>query len=347
MQRLKVWPFIGVLVCVVATAAWCDTTTDSRQTPLSAEEQEQAQEKPEAVAIDTMVVTAPRPDEIPPYERTASSVSVIRAEDIRQRHADLSEVLKREVGVDIRQYGGMGAAGDIFIRGSTSEQVTIYVDGVPYNATGSGCVRLGSIAAGSVDTVEVYRGSAPGAFGAGAIGGVINVTTLRPDKKPSVNASASYGSFGTSHVSAGATFGLGDDHGFALTAGRHASENDFNYTNDRGTVTTVDDVVETRQNADYTGLNAGMSWMWEPLESHSLSAGLSYNSTEKGVPGNGRVQYLKSRLSSDVLLGRVRYAYRRLADTLVWGTWEDRFFDDPDDEAGRRGRQKVRSDIDM
>ena len=344
VQWLKIWTVIGIMVCGLATPSWTEEITQSQQPPLSAAEQDLR--KSEAVAMDTMVVTATHPDEMPPYERTASSVSVIRAKDIQQRNADLSEILKRQVGVNIRQYGGMGAVSDIFIRGSTSEQVTIYVDGVPYSATGSGRVGLGSIASGSVETVEIYRGSAPGVFGAGAMGGVINITTKRPDKDQGYNASASYGSFGANHISADGTFRLGETHGLVLTAGRHAAENDFEYTNDRGTETTTDDTVETRKNADYTSINTGISWMWEPSDNHHLSAGVSYNGTEKGVPGNSRVQNLSSRLSSDILLSRLKYDYKQLADALVWGTWENQLFDDPDDEAGRRGSQKVHSDID-
>ena len=81
--------------------------------------------------LETVEVKATRPDELPAHERTSSSVNVLSREEIPERAATLDQVLDSEAGVDIRSMGGVGARSEISIRGSSTDQVAVYVDGVP------------------------------------------------------------------------------------------------------------------------------------------------------------------------------------------------------------------------
>lgn len=290
-------------------------------------------------SLETVIVSAKRPDETPPEKRTSASVNVIDKKDIPERAATAGEVLDNQAGIDVRSLGGTGSMSEISIRGSTAEQVAVYLDGVPLSAGGSGINGLSFIPMSQVQKMEVYRGSSPGMFGSGAIGGVVNITTLRDSKSAGVDASASYGSFGTTHQAVMTNFGLGNGR-FILSAGRNASENDFRFYDDRGTtINKSDDGWETRKNSDYESVNFLARAETGITESQSLMVKFSGNDSERGVSGLGRKPALHSRLSSDMLLLQTSHRYRESVETQVWLMRDKSGFYDPKDEAGRRGRQ--------
>ncbi len=297
--------------------------------------------------VETVEVQAARPDRLPAHERTSSSVNIITRETIPDRAATVDQVLDSEAGIDIRSTGGVGARADISIRGSSTDQVTVYLDGVPFSAGGSGFNGLGAVPLGQVDRIEVYRGSAPGSFGAGAIGGVVDITTVRTGAEREISASASHGSFGTAHQSVLAAFG-GKRNRFLLNAGRNASDNDFRYFNDRGTtIDTSDDGWDRRKNGDYEAMNFLGRWDGDLTEEHTLGATLSLTDTDRGVTGLGRRPVLSARHESRGVFAQARHRFRDFADTRLWFMREKVHFLDPDDEAGRRGPQDTDDRIEV
>ena len=301
--------------------------------------------EPEPVDLGAITVQARRPDELPPHERTSSSVTVITREAIPERAATIAEVLDTQVGVDVRSLGGAGAKTDVSIRGSTAEQVTVYVDGIPVSAGGSGTGGLSFVPVSQVNRIEVYRGSAPGSFGAGAIGGVINISTAPSAGGFDLSSSASYGSFGNNHQSVITRFGTARNR-FSLAAGRNAGENDFSYYDTRGTtIDTSDDGWETRKNSDYLAGNVMLRWDSEIAPGHSLAMKLALTDTEKGVPGLGRRPAYHARFATNGLLLQGKYAWGNNVEVQTWTTSEERSFFDPDDETGRRGRQDTTDEI--
>lgn len=301
-----------------------------------------------AVKLETVVVTATRPDDLPPHERTTSSVNTLTREALPERTSTVSEALNGLTGIDVRRYGGSGARSTVSIRGATPDQVTVYVDGMPVSGGGSGMTGLESIPIGAVEKIEVYRGSAPGQFGAGAIGGVVNITTLKPEPESQVDLAATYGSFNTQKQSIQGRFGLGGAHAFSLAAGRNASDNDFRYHDDRQTPTYgADDRWVTRQNADFEQRHLLGRWQWKPPSPVTLSARLLYQDSDRGVPGLQRDPARHARLTGDTLQGQLHCDYDALVGMRLWGSREGWRFDDPENEAGRQGRQKTHNDVDQ
>ncbi|MCE5252580.1 TonB-dependent receptor, partial [bacterium] len=115
--------------------------------------------------LETVEVRAARPDELPLYARTSASVNVIDRENIPERSATVDEVLDSEVGIDTRSLGGIGGRTSVSIRGSTSEQIEVYIDGIPLSAGGSGLTGFAFVPMSQVDRIEIYRGTSPGTFG--------------------------------------------------------------------------------------------------------------------------------------------------------------------------------------
>jgi len=63
--------------------------------------------------------------------QAARMVTVLSREDIQAAPVQsINDLLKYAVGVDVRQRGPIGAQTDIGIRGSTSEQITVLLNGI-------------------------------------------------------------------------------------------------------------------------------------------------------------------------------------------------------------------------
>ena len=139
-------------------------------------------------------VSAQETSELPPTvvtpTRTTQSIddalpatSVITRADIdRWQSVDLVSILSRETGVQFAQAGGRGAAASLFLRGASSSQVLVLVDGVRLNAGTSGGAALGGIALDAIDRIEIVRGNLSSVYGSSAIGGVVQIFTRRGAK---------------------------------------------------------------------------------------------------------------------------------------------------------------------
>ena len=175
--------------------------------------------------------------------------TVIRAEDFAGRVTSVTELLRAAVGVQVRGLGEEFAT--VSIRGSSAEQVIVYLDGVPLNRALGGGVNLADLPLGQVESIEVYRGFTPAGVSAASIGGAIMIHTRRTGGSPAGGASLTFGSFRTGEAvaSLAGTRGRGD-YTFGFDGG--ASQGDFEYLNDNGTMhEPADDRSLRRDNNDF------------------------------------------------------------------------------------------------
>ena len=188
-------------------------------------------------------------------ETTPASYSVITREAFEGREVSLPEVIEKEVGVQVRQTGGVGSFASVSLRGSGSDQVMVYLDGVLLNDASGGGVDLGSISLSDVAAIEVFRGTAPINFGQSSIGGVINIRTQQPSEGFTSSALAGYGSFNTRNLT-GFLNAKPNRWDFLVSADYLASDNDFEILNDNGTEwNPADDAYEQRNNAQVEQYN--------------------------------------------------------------------------------------------
>ncbi|MBN1653493.1 MAG: TonB-dependent receptor [Deltaproteobacteria bacterium] len=204
-----------------------DDTSAKRETPSDGQA---------VYEIDTAEVTGYR---IRATDRTTGFAETIEFEQARKTMTTLSEVLSKLVGVQVKTMGGLGAYGAATIRGSTPNQVPVFLDGIQLNMGGFSVVNLGDFTLDTLESVEVYRGNAPLRLGTGGIGGAIVMKTRRFEKA-AAEVAASYGSWDTWRAQ-----GLyGDDivgiNTLAVVSGQH-SDGDFKYYNRRGTPNNTDD----------------------------------------------------------------------------------------------------------
>lgn len=174
-----------------------------------------SEESPESADLGDVVVRDQADTES--TLKPSSFATVLYPEQYSDELVTLPELLSRQTGVFVKSFGGLGQLSTVSIRGSTAEQVSVYVDGIKINTAQGGAVDFSTLPLGSIDRIEILRGGASSQFGSDAIGGVISIVTKKAGPKPSLELRYSQGSFFTIETHAGfakrfGKFGLTLDH---------------------------------------------------------------------------------------------------------------------------------------
>src|SRR5574344_466347 len=192
-----------------------------------------------ALKLSDTVITANRGAQA--KADTTAVVSVFTREDIdRLQPVNVADLLTRVPGVQIRQSGGRGSVTGVFIRGTSTAQSLVLVDGVRVGSATAGGANgaLEHLNIDQIERVEVLRGSRSAIYGADAIGGVIQIFTRRGDGQglaPRVRYAV--GNKGIQERSLGLSggndktrfnlgLGLNDDRGFDRTTRSNTMDRD-------------------------------------------------------------------------------------------------------------------------
>ena len=146
--------------------------------PLAAQTPTPTPAAPRATLDADVVVSA---EAVPrPAETLAVAATVIGEEEIeRSRTTTLLELLRTVPGLDVVQSGGPGKVASLFMRGTTSTQTLVLVDGVRLNNPYFGAVDLSGVSTANVERVEIVRGPFSALYGSEAVGGVIQIFTKK------------------------------------------------------------------------------------------------------------------------------------------------------------------------
>lgn len=187
------------------------------------------------------------------------TVTVIRPQEMKGEQKNLPELLKQVPGLHVIELKGRGAYTTASVRGSTSSQVSVYVDGVLMNLGSESAVDLSTIPVENVEKIEVYRGYIPARFGGASMGGVINIVTVKP-KEAGGSLNAGIGSYG--RFRGGFTYNTPLGGGALLASANYErSDGDFDYWNDNNTpYTPTDDYKADRQNNGYKNSDVLVKW---------------------------------------------------------------------------------------
>ena len=190
----------------------------SAQTMPAAAGQEVQEEVPQ---LEEVVVTATK---IPEKRKDIPNAIITKDEtEIQSSGAkSIGELLANETGIDWRSYGNYaGAAQEIQIRGMRGNGTQVLVNGVNVNSPSLGLADVGKIPLNSIERIEVIKGSGSLLYGSGAMGGVVNIITKRPDRdKMDLKVGAGYGSQDTYRLWAEQGMFATDNFGYYLTANR-------------------------------------------------------------------------------------------------------------------------------
>ena len=154
-----------------------------------------AQEK--EVTLEEVVVTATR--DAQEIRKVPANITVITEEKMKESNAQVvTDVLKDEVGVVVRDYFGTGKTATLDIRGFGETgplNTLVLVDGRRVNEIDLSGVDWSQIPLDQVERIEIVRGPGSVLYGDNAVGGVINIITKRPEKPFSANVEGVIGSY--------------------------------------------------------------------------------------------------------------------------------------------------------
>jgi vitamin B12 transporter len=169
--------------------------------------------------VERIVITGEQPTK-------SANYTVISRSDFINKAQTLSDLLNQINGIQIRQISGVGNPVAVSIRGSSSKQVQLYIDGQLINDSQFGGFDLNQIPVEHIQSIELSKDQAIGT-GATPIGGVIRINTYNASKD-TLRLSAGLGSLGTRELNA--TKNIIVDGGHVSFAASHlASDNDYDF----------------------------------------------------------------------------------------------------------------------
>ena len=304
----------------------------------AADEPEPPPPPDDARASAVVVVEGAALNEATDPQATSASVTVIEVDDSLPASSDVSTVVDSASGTTVQRLGGLGDWSTVSIRGSTTRQVLVVLDGIPLNPDGASAVNLSELPLWAFSRVEIFRGNAPPELGAAPVGGVVHLRT--GERTAGGAASVSYGSLDTARLTAmtsvpGTVAGTPVDA--LAVAELFGTAGDFTWFSDNGTeYNRLDDSLRTRENNDKRQLNSHVRLrLGEPGARLSLLQ--SFLSRDEGLPGHGanptddvrlRTQRSLTALSGDRSAGLWRIEGRG------WLIVRDDTFDDRAGELG-------------
>jgi len=129
------------------------------------------------IAADVVVSAEAAPE--PSVSLGAAATVIDAAEIARAKSATVLDLLRTVPGLDVVQSGGAGGVTSLFLRGTSSTQTLVLLDGVTLNSPYFGGTDLSAISTANVERVEVVRGPFSALYGSEAIGGVVQIFTRR------------------------------------------------------------------------------------------------------------------------------------------------------------------------
>ena len=262
-----------------------------------------AQETPqEDTRLDTIIVDGSRLDQT--LTEIGSSVSVITSEDMDELGVDFAlDAVATAPGVTINQNGAFGGSASVRIRGASSDQTLVLIDGVPVSdptGTGGG-YNFAYLDTDNIERIEVLKGPQSTLWGSDAIGGVVSITTKRPTDGLSGSVFGEYGSFNT--VRGGAAISNANDAGdFRIAATGLTTDGISKADEDNGN--TEDDAYDSQTIAARGGLNLPgsvrleSSLLWSDAESEYDS----YSGSAQGNVADGDEVTNSKTLSGNITL---------------------------------------------
>ncbi|WP_066456778.1 TonB-dependent receptor domain-containing protein [Castellaniella caeni] len=174
--------------------------------------------------LSEIVVTPSRMAE--PLSDVVGDVTVIGPEQLANAPGEsLAQIIGQAPGVQFTTNGGPQTATGLYLRGASTNQSLILIDGMRINGSTSGGAAFPAIDPAMVERIEIVRGAASSLYGSDAIGGVINIITKKgeQDRPLSAWANVGYGTYETSKSSLGLS-GASDGWDYSLSASANDSK---------------------------------------------------------------------------------------------------------------------------
>ena len=211
-----------------------------------------------------------------------TQLDVLDIEDIGNSNGStVADLLEHSSAIFLKDQGAHGALKTLSLRGTSSDQVLVLVNGSRFNSFQNGLVDLSLLLSNDVERLEIVHGGSSALYGADALGGVLNILTREPGSGFGARAEVSVGSFSCeqhlveAHERMG---GMGLLVGYAVERGR----DDFpiHFQNQSRGVTTA-----SRAGDDFTRGQLYLHCNLMPDGRSALELSLQNVNADRGVPG--------------------------------------------------------------
>ena len=234
---------------------------------------------------------------------TTQQIAIINREEIERRSApDIASLLQESLHLNIDRYGPHGNQSNIHLRGISSRRVAFLIDGVPVNSAMDGRFDIYQIDLNSIERLEVIYGGSDSKFNvSGAIGGVINIITVKR-QEPSWRFSCSISNtsviptehrdrdgqtqgphaqdlFDTQNFSASAAYGA-ETFSFSANAFANRAANHFSFYDSFG-------FRRRKDNNEVWDAGLNSSVVWNLANLTNLIASTSFYYADKNIPTSG------------------------------------------------------------
>lgn len=133
-----------------------------------------------------------------PLSQVTSAAEVITGEELEAKKIKtVVEALRLSQGTAVFSNGGPGTVSSVRIRGGSSQQTLVIIDGAIVNSGTLGQFNFANMTAENIERIEILRGAQSMVWGADAMGGVINIVTKRGKGAFRTGLFLEYGSFNT------------------------------------------------------------------------------------------------------------------------------------------------------
>ena len=248
---------------------------------------------------------------------------------VRLAPVAITDALPMIPGAFTRDYGGVGGLKTFSMRGGSSSQSLVVVDGARLSSAQTGTVDLSLIPARLIESLRVIRGGASALYGANAVNGVLDLT-LQSETKHTTRAYALAGSFNEWRLGVGATAWCDacGDASLSIDVERLGTAGSFPFTlNEFGTTYDVN-----RTNSDTRSTSAVMR-----ARVHTASLTVLARTSERGVPGSvvqGSVTNARARFADDDVVAMLTVPLHAIdaLPLVVTSTvrWLDQHYTDPE-----------------
>ena len=238
---------------------------------------------------DELIVIGNRKDRTEVKKRKTSFIREIYFDDYLGRTKDLVEILNDLPGLHVKKFGGYGSYSSISIRGSSANQVSILIDGIPLNSAQTGSVNLGDIPLENFEKIEIYYGNLPVEFNTSPIGGVVNLITKKA-KSTRGYLKISSGSFETYSANAYGSYSNQFFNILGIFSGFQSKAN-FEFLDDNGTeFNDKDDEITKRNNNQIDEYNFFFKSGLNISDRVNLQLSNNFYKKNQGLPGIGSIQ---------------------------------------------------------
>lgn len=200
------------------------------------------------VQLPDTVVTASRV--ATPVTDVIADVSIIDRTQLELAgQSSLRELLSQLPGVQVSSNGSYRSATGVFLRGASSTQALVLVDGVRVGSATSGGASLENLPLSRIERIEVLRGPASALYGPDAVGGVIQIFTREASTAVQADASMGIGSDGQQQAAAsvrgtsamvGYSLGISREKATGINVITNPASSSFNPDADGFTATSAD-----------------------------------------------------------------------------------------------------------